>query len=150
MRTMAPEDDVEPYYLRLPRLREQAGLSQAELFRRAVGVSFDTIRALEQNPHRLTAGRSRARYPSAATLEALARALRVKPTVFPEYRLARFRAQLDERESDLATAVGRLRELEAALEETTRRMGEQPPPAATNGSPSATARQRRRRRAEDR
>lgn len=90
---------VTPYWRRLRALRTERGLSQAELFRRAEGVGFDTIRALEQDPDAAGAGqkRSRARYPSAATLEAVSRALDVDPSEFPEYRLAKTRELLDER-----------------------------------------------------
>lgn len=89
----------EPYWKRIPALRHARGLSQAELFRRAQGVGFDTIRALEQDPSRdrPDGKRSRARYPSARTIEALAGALDVDPSEFPEYRLARARDLLDER-----------------------------------------------------
>lgn len=88
-----------PYWERLRALREEKGLSQAELFRRTEGVGFDTIRALEQDPTRAAGSgkRSRARYPSPETLESLSNALGVDPSVFPEYRLAKTRELLDER-----------------------------------------------------
>lgn len=88
-----------PYWVRLRALREERGVSQAELFRRTRGVGFDTIRALEQDPARPAAEgrRSRARYPSPETLEAISEGLGVDPSVFPEYRLAKLRELLDER-----------------------------------------------------
>jgi transcriptional regulator with XRE-family HTH domain len=107
---------AEPYYERLPRLRREAGLSQPALFRAADGVSLDTIRALERDPSvRSAAGRGRARYPSAATLAALAKALGVAPDEFPEYRLAQARAQLDERVAGLDRALAALERVQAGL-----------------------------------
>lgn len=107
----------EPYWELLPRLRAAHGLSQAELFRRAVGVGFDTIRALEQDPTKepVNGRRSRARYPSPATLEALAAALNEEPTVFVEYRLARARGELDERIVGLDQAMENLDRIVTAL-----------------------------------
>lgn len=141
---------MDPYYVLLPKLREKRGLSQPRLYRETEGVSLDTIRALEKPPSQAQENgrRSRARYPSPRTLEALAKALDVEPTVFAEYRLARFRDQLDERVAGLDEAMRRLKEIEAALEETTREKGMQPPPAATDESPSQTAKRRTRRRGE--
>lgn len=111
--------DADPYWKRIPALRHARGLSQAELFRRTKGVGFDTIRALEQDPSRdrEDGKRSRARYPSASTIEALAGALEVDPSEFPEYRLARARALLDERvrEDGLEGALATLTQITDAL-----------------------------------
>jgi transcriptional regulator with XRE-family HTH domain len=107
---------VEPYHVRLPRLRREAGLSQTTLFREVRGVSLDTIRALERDPTvRSPRGRGRARYPSAATLAALAPPLGVEPEEFPEYRLARARELLDERAVGLERALATLERIEAKL-----------------------------------
>jgi transcriptional regulator with XRE-family HTH domain len=108
---------VEPYHQRLRRLRHAAGLSQPELFRATAGVSLDTIRALERDPGvRSAAGRGRARYPSAATLEALSAALGVEPDEFPEYRLARARALLDERVVGLDGALATYERIRSRLD----------------------------------
>lgn len=103
-----------PYWERLVLLREAAGLSQPVLYRH-VEVGFDTVRALEQPYEDQRDGRrSRARYPSAETLEKLAAALNVEPATFPEYKLARARALLDEREVGLEAALSCLEAFDAA------------------------------------
>jgi transcriptional regulator with XRE-family HTH domain len=138
-----------PYWERLRALRRARGLSQANLFRRTPDIGLDTIRALEQKPPPRgpspNGRRARARYPSMATLGALARALDVDPAEFPEYRLASFRAQFDDRVVELGVAMDRLREIEDALAAFAREQGEQPPPAETAESPSARSKPRTRR-----
>jgi transcriptional regulator with XRE-family HTH domain len=107
---------AEPYHERLRRLRREAGLSQPALFRVVEGVSLDTIRALERDPAvRPATGRGRARYPSAATLAALATALGVAPEEFPEYRLAKARERLDERAVGLDAALATLDRVQDGL-----------------------------------
>jgi transcriptional regulator with XRE-family HTH domain len=92
---------TEPYYKRVRRLREAAGLSQPELFRRTPDAAWETVRAIEREPKS-----DRARYPTPKTIAAVANGLGVDPEEFPEYQLAMARHLLDER------AVG----LEGALE----------------------------------
>jgi transcriptional regulator with XRE-family HTH domain len=107
---------VEPYWVRLRRLRNARGLSQPKLYRLTQDVSLDTIRALERDPAQATRSeRPRSRYPSAAMLERLARALEVPPEEFPEYRLARARDLLDDRFSGLDQAVAALERIEQEL-----------------------------------
>lgn len=55
------------------------------------------------------------KYPSMATISALATALDVEPTFFPQYRLAAARRLLDEREVGLDQALENLSEIEAGL-----------------------------------
>jgi transcriptional regulator with XRE-family HTH domain len=101
----------EPYWQRLKRMREHAGLSRADVFRRTQGIGWDTLRALERPYEDQREGKSsRSRYPSPETLRDVAQALGVDPGVFPEYRLARARQLLDERVQGLEAA---LRALEA-------------------------------------
>jgi transcriptional regulator with XRE-family HTH domain len=107
---------VEPYFVRLRRLREARELSQPKLYRLVDGVSLDMIRALERDPARpTTSPRSRSRYPSAATLERICRALDVPPEEFPEYRLSKARDRLDDRVAGLDRAVAALEPIEHAL-----------------------------------
>jgi transcriptional regulator with XRE-family HTH domain len=114
MRGVVP---VEPYHLRLRRLRQARGLSQPQFYRLVDGVSLDMIRALERDPAKIStaAGRSRSRYPSAATLARLAEALEVPPEEFPEYRLWQARDRLDDRVVGLDRAVAALESVERVL-----------------------------------
>jgi transcriptional regulator with XRE-family HTH domain len=113
IRLMVP---VEPYWVRLRRLRNARGLSQPRLYRLTDDVSLDTIRALERDPEQPTRSpRSRSRYPSAAMIERLCRALEVPPEEFPEYRLARARDRLDDRFAGLDQAVAALERIEQEL-----------------------------------
>jgi transcriptional regulator with XRE-family HTH domain len=113
MRRVVP---VEPYHQRLRRLRHARGLSQPQLYRLVEDVSFDTIRALERDPAQPTSSpRARSRYPSPQVLERIARALDVPPEEFPEYRLARARDLLDDREVGLDRAVATLEAVERVL-----------------------------------
>ena len=110
---MVPE---EPYWVRLRRLRNARDLSQPQLYRLVDGVSLDMIRALERDPAKeTTSPRPRSRYPSAATLERLCRALEVPPEEFPEYRLAQARDRLDDRIVGLDRAVAALERIEQQL-----------------------------------
>jgi transcriptional regulator with XRE-family HTH domain len=107
---------VEPYWQRLRRLRHARDLSQPQLYRLVEGVSLDMIRALERDPEQATRStRSRSRYPSAATLERIARALDVPPEEFPEYRLAQARDRLDDRLVGLDRALAALGPIEQQL-----------------------------------
>lgn len=108
---------VEPYFLRLRRLRKARGLSQPKLYRITEGVSLDMIRALERDPATAlgTSSRSRHRYPSPETLARLAQALDVPPEEFPEYRLARARERLDDRLVGLDQAMATLEPIERSL-----------------------------------
>lgn len=99
-----------PLHERLRALREERGLSQPELFRRTVGVGFDTVRGIETPPEGV-----RHRYPSPQTLAAIADALELPADSFPEYRLALARRALDERIVGLDEAVALLSEIERAL-----------------------------------
>lgn len=113
LRAMSDEPDLmTPYPARLRWLRERAGLTQAQLYKRAaVGVEHSTIVSLEL-------GR---RYPSAKTLRLLAEALdgvggyKVTPDEFPEYRLAVARGDLDERVVGLPGALENLERVVSAL-----------------------------------
>lgn len=135
-----------PYWERLPLLRQAIGLSQPKLYRVA-SLSFDTIRALEQPYEDQRNGtRSRARYPSAETLERIAAALDVEPATFPEYRLARARALLDEREQGLDAALRTLEAFDRSQQQQVEQASAseaQPPapsrrPARANGRGSRT------------
>jgi transcriptional regulator with XRE-family HTH domain len=107
---------VEPYWQRIRRLRQARGLSQPQLYRLVDDVSMDMIRALERDPEKpTTAVRSPSRYPSAATLANLARALEVPPEEFPEYRLALARDRLDDRIVGLEQAMATLAAVERQL-----------------------------------
>jgi transcriptional regulator with XRE-family HTH domain len=96
-------------------MRQEAGLSQPELFRRTPSLSWETVRAVEREPGDAGTTRGRARYPSKETLKALADGLGVSPDEFPEYRLAVARQALDERESTLEEAMSRLLAIETQL-----------------------------------
>jgi transcriptional regulator with XRE-family HTH domain len=89
----------EPYWVRIRRLRKEAGLSQPALFRRAPeGLSPGMIRSLEKPYVSERGGKLQpSRYPRPATFERISEALGVDPSVFPEYRLAKARERLDER-----------------------------------------------------
>ncbi len=113
IRVVVPQ---EPYWVRLRRLRHARDLSQPQLYRLVDGVSLDMIRALERDPQQVTTSRrSRSRYPSAATLERLCRALGVPAEEFPEYRLAQARDRLDDRLVGLDRAVAALEPIEQQL-----------------------------------
>lgn len=101
----------EPYYQRVKRLREAAGLSQPELFRRSPGTGWETIRAIERPP-----AHERGRYPTPKTLAAVAEGLGVQPEEFPEYRLAVARELLDERQVGLEGALEALAILHDGLQ----------------------------------
>jgi transcriptional regulator with XRE-family HTH domain len=135
-------DSPEPYWQRIRRLREAAGLSQPALYRRTEDVGFDTLRALERPYHDQRNGvQSRSRYPSAQTLERVAEALGVDPSEFPEYRLARARERLDERQVGMDAALAALDEwISGAL-----LLGGQS--ARATGPPTRDSRERRPRRA---
>lgn len=119
---MAPvdTDGCQPYWRRIRQLRENAGLSQPQLYRHVEGLSLDMLRSLERDPDRPTpqGQRSRARYPSPETLEKVAAGLGVEPAIFPEYRLAKAREELDERVVGLDQANERLSRIVAALQQT--------------------------------
>lgn len=113
---MVESGTPEPYWTRLKRLREAAGLSQPELFFRS-GVSIGTIRGLEQPYQSQKDGRTgSSRYPSLETIERLSQALGVEPDEWPEYRLAHARKLLDDREIGLPQAIANLDRITAALE----------------------------------
>ena len=115
--SMRPVPTEEPYWLRLRRMRLDAGLSQEALFKRSDGISYETLRALERDPSQPvpSGSRSRARYPSPEMLERAAEALGVDPSVFAEYRLAKAREELDERVAGLDKAVDNLDRVVSAL-----------------------------------
>lgn len=100
-----------PIHERLRAMRTERGLSQPALFKLIDGVSFETLRGLEAPP-----GNSKHRYPSPRVLAAVAAALGEPPDVFPEYRLALARQQLDEREVGLDQALATLTRFETALQ----------------------------------
>lgn len=105
----------EPYWEKIRRLRTQAGLSQPALYRES-GVSIGTIRGLEKPYEDQRGGApNSARYPSADTLERLAEALGVEADAFAEYRLAKARELLDERQVGLEEATAHLDRITAAL-----------------------------------
>lgn len=92
------------------------GISQPELYRRAEGVSFETIRSALAAPDPAKASdKQKHRYPSADKLGAILVALDVDPATFPEYRLALARRELDEREVGLDQALKMLETIEAAM-----------------------------------
>lgn len=70
----------EPIEAALPRLRAERGLTQEQLARRTP-FTVGTVRLIE---------RGVTQAPKPGTLEALAKALDVDPSYFPEYRLAQF------------------------------------------------------------
>jgi transcriptional regulator with XRE-family HTH domain len=101
------EASLEPYWVRIRRLRLAAGLSQPALFRRAPeGLSYGMIRSLER-PYASERGGnlSASRYPTTGTLERISEALGVDPSIFPEYRLAKARERLDERKVGVDAAL---------------------------------------------
>lgn len=105
----SPRMDSEPYFLRIKRLREEQGLSQDELFRRAgPGVGHEMVRRVQRDPAQHGGTSAGARYPSPKVLESIAQGLGVPATEFPEYRLARARAGLDERVVGLEAALANL------------------------------------------
>lgn len=114
----AMASDVEPYYERLKRLRQARGWTQLQLRDRVKpALEYDQVRALELKPGDPARGgrRPRWRYPSAEALEVLAGALGVDPSEFPEYRLAKARQLLDEREHGLVDALATLTQITDAL-----------------------------------
>lgn len=130
----------KPYWEKLRRFREEAGLSQPELYRLS-GVSIGTIRALEQPYEKQRAGvPSRTRYPSIETLERLAEALEVSPAEFAEYRLARARELLDERARGLDEALRCLEAFDSAQQRLAEELSasEAQRTAATDRPDSAT------------
>lgn len=94
---------LRPLHERLREAREQAGLSQPELFRRTEGIGYETIRGVEAPP-----GNPRHRYPSPEVLAAYLQGVGVDPYSFPEYRLAEARKLLDERAVDPDVALANL------------------------------------------
>jgi transcriptional regulator with XRE-family HTH domain len=129
------EASLEPYWVRIRRLRLAAGLSQPALFRRAPeGLSYGMIRSLER-PYASERGGnlSASRYPTTGTLERISEALGVDPSIFPEYRLAKARERLDERKVGYDAALGSLHDWitgEMLLAEQKAREGGPPPPDA--------------------
>jgi transcriptional regulator with XRE-family HTH domain len=125
----------EPYWVRIRRLREEAGLSRPALFRRApAGLSYGMIVSLEL-PYVSERGgkQSASRYPTVVTFERISEALGVDPSVFPEYRLAKARERLDERRVGYDAALGSLHDWitgEMLLAEQKAREGGPPPPDA--------------------
>lgn len=100
----APVDGATPLTERLATLRVQKGLSQERLALNA-GLDTNTVRFAEN-------GRNR---PGRETLEALARALKVDPREFPEYRLLLTRQSLDEAIVGLTSALATLAAVEQGL-----------------------------------
>jgi transcriptional regulator with XRE-family HTH domain len=109
-------DPLQPFGVRLRRLREESGLSRSQLSRKTatvnegVGLPEITIKVLETDLKR---------QPELNTIEILAQALAIPPETFPQYKLAVIRRQLDEREPPhgvgLEQALTMLAEIEEAL-----------------------------------
>lgn len=89
----------------LRAIREEQGISQPTLYRKADGVSIATIAAVERGVRR----------PSASMLEGWCHALGVDPERFEDYRHAKLRDELDEAKVGRAAAVSKFREIERAL-----------------------------------
>ena len=89
-----------PITERLPELRRAKGWSRDRLSNEAFKI--DPVGTSSQQIASIELGR---RNPSARTMLALARALDVEPTVFPEYRLALARHILDEERVGLDQAL---------------------------------------------
>jgi transcriptional regulator with XRE-family HTH domain len=102
---------------RIRMLREERGLSLDDLAyaarRWAPKMTGGYIGRLERDE----------KYPSVATIEALARGLEIDPTAIPEYRLGVARRALDERAVGLGPAIATLEELSKAVARKS------PPPA---------------------
>lgn len=112
---------AEPLPALLKRLREARGLSQEALAFRVYDAGEKmTAGAIGQFERGVTR-------PLPSTVEKLAIALEVDPSVFPEYRLAVARRQLDEREVGLDEALRNLAALQPGVGEAVD--GEPAPPA---------------------
>lgn len=101
--SVVPKQPKAPLHVRLRGLRNRAGLSQPELFRRVEGVGFDTIKGIEVAPPH-----QRHRYPSGKVLEALAEVLPIEDGELPELELARVRDLFNERVVGLEAAIANL------------------------------------------
>lgn len=107
---MPPADLDLPFGARLRKLRENADLSRSKLSRATVGfdgegIAEETIKALELGKWG----------PSIKSIAALAHGMQLRPEVFPEFRLARARRLLDEREIGLREALLTLEAVEHSL-----------------------------------
>lgn len=110
------EGATERYWERFTRIKRAKGLSWTQLVRAAEKASTSTFRAFAAEPPE-DGSPGRWRYPTAATIADVARALGVEPEEFPEYRLAMAREMLDERVVGLDQALATLTQFETALQE---------------------------------
>lgn len=103
------EDDLTPYWERTRALMAELSLSEDEMVRRGMTRSSLYVLKREYDPDRTPR-----RYPTAQVFESAAEAFGIEPAVFPEYRLARARELLDEREHGLQAAVSCLAAFDVA------------------------------------
>lgn len=102
-------DDGIPYWQRTRAYMDEQGLTDDEMIRRGLDRSNLYLLKREYDPDRTPR-----RYPKAWLFEKAAAAFGVEPAVYPEYKLARARELLDERENGLQAAVSCLEAFDAA------------------------------------
>jgi transcriptional regulator with XRE-family HTH domain len=109
----AGDQTEEPFADALSRLKEQRGLSFRELHETTQAADPSGRGLSGAHISRLCSGHDP---PSSTTIALIAKALRLQPRYFAEYRLAEARALFDERgPGGLKPALAQLRRLEASL-----------------------------------